>query len=189
MAAPDSTRRTSMPQSAIASMPSRHARYRCFGEIEDILDDGDLANRLGHPCGEQDARGSIQVRGAAGENADRVQTWGERHRAGKRHNAVARLPRCNATAMCRNAQRTAGVGTERKDNGPTGDGSRGALLRPSRDKVEIPGILRRVVHGVVARRFISEFGHCRVADAASAGAIEQVEHGRLLWRLHRQRPS
>ena len=48
-------------------------RDRGLGEIENVLYDGDFADRLGLARGEQKARGFLQIRGAARENADGVQ--------------------------------------------------------------------------------------------------------------------
>ena len=89
--------------------------------------------------------------------------------------------------MRRNAQRAAGIGSEREDDGTAGNGDRGARRRAAGDIVEIPGIFRRAVHRVVARRLIGQLGHRRAADAARAGAIEQIEHLGLLRSVHRQR--
>ena len=57
-------------------------RDRRLGKIENVLDHSDRANGIGLASGIQNARGFLQIRGAAREDADRVQARGEGHRAG-----------------------------------------------------------------------------------------------------------
>ena len=74
-----------------------------------------------------------------------------------------------------NAQRAAGVRTERGGDGAARHSRRRARRRAAGDVIQAPRILDAPARRVEAGRLVGEFGHVGEADAIGAGCVEAIQ--------------
>ena len=124
--------------------------------------------------------------GAEGERRrDRSETVvGARQRktAGERHGRLARLPAREAVQRRRDADRAAGVGSERDVAESEPDRHAAARRRAAGDAGRIARIARRAVVRVETHARIGELAHRGAAERHRAGRQQARHHGRVLTR-------
>ncbi len=133
--------------------------------------------RMGADAGRSARIGSCrqEIGGAARQQADGVERRRERHRAARRNQTVGRLPGGDAAAVRRNAQRAAGVRSERHRDGAARHRRRRAGRRAAGDVIEAPRVLHPPARCVEAGRLVGQLGHLGETDADRAGGVEPVQ--------------